>query len=645
MAGIGIVAIHGVIPQVRYGFQDQVAEQLRSALDTYEKTSDEWRTCIVFPSKPTGAAAPPLTYPPVAPTSHAGSSQSTPPTTDPSNPPTVTRVYRAGESNPDNPNSDYFDVIEAYWSPIDKGKTTAFRVLNWLLTTVFLPLNDTARFMARRNKIRWDIGYLLVALASGSACFALCIAIAGWALENSRLPAEGGLKVLGAPFLFLGSLTPIEYAGMIAGLVGGYLAAQTIRAVYSLYANSSIRRADGKQLRSRRWAITLLGLSSLSGMCICGWLIGPQGLGLALTVLLFQAGRALLLWFLQNFFGDVEIYTTRDENSDFFSLREQILDLVNRTITYAVQQSPGCKPYERVHVLAHSLGSTIALDALMRIYNAQKTGAVTPEAWSRIRSFITFGSSLEKTKYFFNAWSPTQSQSYQEWQDDLYGPLFTADPGALTAGIQTQGIFWLNCSYFTDFVSNEIASYRSYLLPGESPSQKYQNRKDAQEHAIKTGDVVAGRLVAANRTRRGDFSIKHLVTHGDYLGDQRWFWAGLPDEPAESGADSRHDRAADGSELEVGVIDVLVTGLAIERISANKSRLVIALGAEVDITPEGGDGRFQSNPEIDELVESGNSSKQPVQRRAWDAAKIADVEQFVTSDLYFASAEDKRKAN
>jgi hypothetical protein len=557
---IGIVAVHGVIPQARYGFQDQVAAQLCTALNNFPNSGGPWKTSVVFPSPAQGAIPSP--------------------STDPTNTPTIARVHQSSEPDPANPVNDFFDIHEAYWSPIDKGKTTALRVLQWLLTTVFLPINDTARFLERFRKVSWDVGFLFMAILLGSTCFIASVVCAAWALGSTQIRGSGiaqfadALGYVGSPLVLIKGLDPSIVASLIAGFIGAYLAAQAIRAIWSVAHNLRILTStDPAQLTSRIVAISILVILAGVGIAYCifvptsnGSPLRFPGFALVATVLLFQSGRALLLWFLANFFGDVQIYTTRDENSDFFALREQILQLVTETIISVANGSASGQRYDRVYVMAHSLGSTISLDALLRIYNAQKSGAVSPSDWNLIRAFVTFGTSLEKTKYFFSAWSPTQSQAYEEWQDDLYGPLFTSDLSALVPSMQSHGVYWLNCWYFSDFVSDEINSYRSYVLPGQPPWTRHANRAKALAHAKKSKVAVAGRLVADNRERFGGFAPwkLHFVTHGDYLGDQDWFWAAVP-----------------GNAKETGVIDILTSGLAWATPHMRLPLLNVAPGAQL----------------------------------------------------------------
>ena len=147
-----------------------------------------------------------------------------------------------------------------------------------------------------------------------------------------------------------------------------------------------------------------------------------------LAVLLVVAGKTLAQSWIVNFFGDVQIYTTRNENSGFFAMREAILECVSKTIIDACSTTANeGRGYERVFVLAHSLGSTIAMDALIRFSEAAEQAPELKAALRRVRGFVTFGTSLEKTKYFFDVNNPSPSLALEQWNDDLYGALFTPD--------------------------------------------------------------------------------------------------------------------------------------------------------------------------------------------------------------------------
>ncbi|MDB5069453.1 MAG: hypothetical protein JWM87_564 [Candidatus Eremiobacteraeota bacterium] len=522
---VAILAVHGVIPQTRYGFQDGVATALADRLSRFAK-SGTWVATVIFPA--TGPSADPVA----------------------NERPTVVRVHRANENA--STAIDAFDVHEAFWSPIDKGKTTAASVLGWLLRTIFLPFNTTARYLERPEKVIWDIAFILTTVVLGAALLAGAFAAFTWALGSTlqitsrNIPDAGfawhwpfvhadygaAWDVLMHPTSIPARLGPRAVFALVLGIAGAFLGAQAVRAAWSIGKNARDLLRDPIQFTSRILATAILLALSLGGLLYCyvtpvegGHALSEPAVALVLTFLALSSGRTLVVWFIANFFGDVQIYTTRDENSEFFALRDTILKLVMRSIFQLID---GSKPvrYERVYVLAHSLGSTIAMDAILHLHTLMLEGAVKKDDMARIRGFVTFGTSLEKTKYFTNVWSPTLSQPFQEWRDDLYGVLFTANHNVLAARNDlANGIYWLNCWNFTDFVSDGISSYRSVIRPGESLMLAPGRRATLRNCAEKEKVAFAGRLVAMNRERWGPFNPLrlHVVTHSDYVDDD-WFW-------------------------------------------------------------------------------------------------------------------------
>lgn len=104
--------------------QDHCAENLSTQLGTL--TGKAWSCDVWEPPNPVGNT----TYVPTR---------------------SVTRVHEANDPA-DDPQRDCYDVIEGYWSPLDKGKTTASSVIAWILRSVFIPLNTAARYIASRDK-------------------------------------------------------------------------------------------------------------------------------------------------------------------------------------------------------------------------------------------------------------------------------------------------------------------------------------------------------------------------------------------------------------------------------------------------------------------------------------------------------------
>ena len=157
--------------------------------------------------------------------------------------------------------------------------------------------------------------------------------------------------------------------------------------------------------------------------------------------------------------------------------------------------------YDRVVVAAHSLGSTIGMDALISIHEMCAEGGVLPEQWNRLRAFVTFGSSLEKTRFFFDVKQPTISASADHWRNDVYGRLFTNDFATLSRAVPptSSQIFWANHWYAPDLVANRIESYTD------------------RNH----------RTICENTVLQSKFSLFHPWVHSDYLWDEN-FWRRPP---------------------------------------------------------------------------------------------------------------------
>jgi hypothetical protein len=482
---IALVVVHGVAPHPRYEFQDQCAAGLRDHLNSREPGGDPWIVEVINPRDVLE-----------------------PGTDDPK--PTISRVRRTGD-DPNQPRSATFDVMEAYWSPIDKGHTSAFKVVLWFLKIVFVPLNTTARIRAPWQKLTFDYAFIGGALGIAFAAFALSLS-AVWVsfvrivqvtgiLEpstagqvigrlNANVAAPGGVPIKIVVWLFI-------------GIIGAFLIAASVAAIWKTWQQREELTDNPGAIPHRIQAIailTVLGGLFVYGMAQARFPNGHMGwrgvLFLVVIFVAYQIGRGLIVDFILGFFGDVQIYSTRDENdSTFYHLGEQILDVVVSAIMRAVApRLNGGHRYDRVIVLSHSLGATIATDALTRIYQLQPQGALTTEEFGRIRAFIMLGSSLEKTKYFFDVAGATPTDSFERWRSRAYEQLFSADPAVLH-GKHDDRIFWINYWYFQDPICNEITSYRD---------------------------------VCRNEEGNVHITLRDPIIHSEYLGDP-WVWRSKED--------------------------------------------------------------------------------------------------------------------
>jgi hypothetical protein len=541
MAATAVVVVHGVVPHPPYDMQDQCAAQLVERLPTQEGlkwTADVWQPPVAGKPDPSSQNA----WTPLR---------------------TITRVYQtpATPANPDeatpkhtadNAAGDFYDVIEAYWSPLDKGKTTAARVISWMLQAIFLPLNTTARYIASTKKKWFDLGY--VGYAFSAALVLLVGAGLLAALSLAAMTNEAGIKCqapsacdpvsLGQAFhalLDISSLgqllSTVVLLFVAVGFAGAFLCVQAIKAALWLSANWSAFKGDSQRIErvGTDVAVFMLGVALLAFAAYFPTRTWAHKFIIVYFVLSagsFALLRTLLQSFFVNFFGDVEIYTTHDQNSDFYALREAILTTVTETIGQAMTARDGGKRrYDRVVVLAHSLGSTIAMDAVIRLYTLkEQTKAVNPtieDDFASIRALVTFGTSLEKTRYFFDVNRPSISEAALQFENDLYGVLFTEDPSVLRhANLRGRGIFWTNLWYHDDPVANEILSYLSFMRPGEPLAGASETRAEVKRSSDPaSGKAAVGQIICYNQRgwQKCALTPSHIIIHGLYLSDD-WFW-------------------------------------------------------------------------------------------------------------------------
>ncbi|HVA28017.1 MAG TPA: hypothetical protein VNF68_07540 [Candidatus Baltobacteraceae bacterium] len=476
---VAVVCVHGVAPHPRYEFQDQVAGDLCARLNE-RAGSAVWELAVINPSNVLEAG-----------------------TDDPL--PTITRVRHSGDDVA-LPAQTSYDVTEAYWSPIDKGTTNWFWVVQWLFRTAFAPFNTVARIQAPFAKQFFDYGFIGGALLLTFALFALSL-FAVWRSLNNILTITGlfrgasvgeAMTVLNSTAVAPGGQRVAVVLWLFVGIVGAFLVGQAFSAILKTWQQRLALLRHPESIWHRALAIgilTIVGALFIYGMAVARFAHGSMGwtgVGfLILIFLAFQIGRALLVDFIVGFFGDVQIYTTRDENdSKFYGLRDQIMDTAVTAIMRAVSpRSNGGHRYDRVVVIAHSLGATIATDALTRLKQACEQGALAAQEFGRIRAFIMLGSSLEKTDYFFDVSGAAPSVSYEAWRGDAYERVFDDDPG-LIADAAGQKIFWANYWYFQDPICNEIRSYGDFC-----------RNEEGSRH----------------------LTLVHPMLHSDYL-DDPWFW-------------------------------------------------------------------------------------------------------------------------
>ncbi len=489
-----IFPVHGISPHQRYAFQDQVAAQLQSFLNKRDGPSS-WSAVVHWP--------------------HVAAKDGE--TVRPS----ALRIYRT-DRPPDHPDAITYDVYEGYWSPLSKGRTNFASALRWLFNSTFLATSSTANIPCTWEKLRSDLTYVvcLLGIVLGALLTAIVAGLYAWAVFiRGFVPLPSGpvtyWALLENPTAAL-RLPLLAYVELGIDAVAAYVLAQLavmhsvgfrrVKRTKERMKELSADPKDGESYFTRTtidahafhrdasvllWIVFVALLLAAAGSAavaqesvheLAGQPGGWHGVAWHLfagavvgaSVLIFQGARSMANWAVENVLGDVQIYTTHDQNSGNYSIREQIVQTVSdallgvlRTTDTTASAQPG-PYYDAIHIFGHSLGSTVAMDTLIRLRQLLQEGTLPNDPWKRIRSFTTFGSALEKTRFLFDVRHPTINAAQDQWENDVYGRFFTNDPAVLQHADNSLGIYWSNLWYFRDIVANEIVSYRSDVSPGPS---------------------------------------------------------------------------------------------------------------------------------------------------------------------------------
>ncbi len=198
---------------------------------------------------------------------------------------------------------------------------------------------------------------------------------------------------------------------------------------------------------------TALIATPLTAAWLADRLVAPrEGVGFALVTLI-----AALLWLsmfplarmLVRTLGDVEVYATYTEASERHRAHEAVVAeavlVLRRTL-----EDPDCA---RVVLVAHSLGSVVAWDALRALVLESEAGGPLPRAaLLKLSRVVTYGSPVDKIRYF-------------HFMDDNNDPTFAAVLEAQRADTRSgpfldrpEGLAWDNFYDPADLVAGRLES-------------------------------------------------------------------------------------------------------------------------------------------------------------------------------------------
>jgi hypothetical protein len=104
--------------------------------------------------------------------------------------------------------------------------------------------------------------------------------------------------------------------------------------------------------------------------------------------------------FLRNYLGDVQFWSTYEETSEKHAKRREILDHAVELVAH-VADDPLC---ERIVIVSHSLGTSIAYDTLLELARRNRVIGATPRPLEKISHLVTCGSPIDKVHYFFESY-------------------------------------------------------------------------------------------------------------------------------------------------------------------------------------------------------------------------------------------------
>jgi hypothetical protein len=176
---------------------------------------------------------------------------------------------------------------------------------------------------------------------------------------------------------------------------------------------------------------------------------------LAVSILTLIASGLGLAAIPKDYLGDVEAWATYQETDVKNAARNETLERCVTTLTH-VLNDPACA---RVTIVAHSLGTSIAHDALLALkrrneaQGSLKTVMDRPTPLGKIEHFITLGSPIDKIEYFFESYS-SYSHRFKRVVEQFRGDIGTAP----FSNRRRPHIHWINYWDEGDIISGALHS-------------------------------------------------------------------------------------------------------------------------------------------------------------------------------------------
>lgn len=350
-------------------------------------------------------------------------------------PGTIGYIRAKFSAGPQTPEAQTLRFYEVYWAPVMAEQKSPLRVLKWIFSQPLRPFKTLRSPWRERQRLRRAA---LVAMFERERATATPQQLQDYRELLQAYDAFEGLPQQrrfpeGSFDQFIAFVGESEPADPNAAVRRQALA----RRWQSTYQADEIRNAV--VLFTMALALLLCGAAAIAATLLAlqhGLGFGPiakfvsdwnipikADWSAALLVLGTVAGLFGLTRFLTDYMGDVEAWATYEETDARHMARNKVLERSLEVLTHAFSD-PAC---ERVAVVAHSLGTSVAHDALLAL--SRRNRAYKPEdpmtgpvPLTKLEHFVTMGSPIDKIEYFFESYA-SNSHRYKRVVEDLRGDI------------------------------------------------------------------------------------------------------------------------------------------------------------------------------------------------------------------------------
>jgi hypothetical protein len=364
---------------------------------------------------------------------------------------------------------------EAYWAPIAAGGVPRLQVVKWMFAQVPKPLG--AMFTPWRHRARLRRSALqsldLPPAEHGEPDLSqdLSAAYSAYDRDNAREQApdghfDGFLRLLDRMYPEPG--TP-QAAGVPPRQHRDAAYRKELRDAAKRWRRRSLRDEWGNLAVLATLAVVVLGVIGLTALTTLWAALALRGQSTAdleieflwenRELLLTGAGLLLLVpgitGFLQGYLGDVMLWATYEETNVRYRVRKEIMETVRSCLRHVLDD-----PWvERVVIVSHSLGTSVAVDAILR--EGRDLRALRGQehrdrlrALRKITHVVTYGSPIDKIHYLFEE-AGESGHRYNRVVEDLRGDL-GSEPFGNNNG--QRWIHWVNFWDKADIISSSLES-------------------------------------------------------------------------------------------------------------------------------------------------------------------------------------------